>query len=79
MMTAIFFLDDLLDNITDDLFPVTGEDWSRYTCDEAYEGNVLQPTKVIFVGGVQNPPIPNSIQYDISDITVEEGDEEDGK
>ena len=69
------FLDDLLDNITDDLFPVTGEDWSRYTCDEAYEGNVLQPTKVIFVGGVQNPPIPNSIQYDISDITVEEGDE----
>ena len=69
------FLDDLLNNITDDLFPVTGEDWSRYTCDEAYEGNVLQPTKVIFVGGVQNPPVPNSIQYDISDIKVEEGDE----
>tara|TARA_B100000902_G_scaffold157285_1_gene153526 strand:+ start:9758 stop:12610 length:2853 start_codon:yes stop_codon:yes gene_type:complete len=69
------FLDELLKNITDDLFPVTGEDWSRYTCDEAYEGNTLQPTKVIFVGGVQNPPVPNSIQYDISDIKVEEGDE----
>jgi hypothetical protein len=69
------FLDDLLDNITDDLFPVTGEDWSRYTCDEAYEGTTIKPTKVIFVGGVQNPPVPNSIQYDISDIKVEEGDE----
>ena len=25
------FLDNLLKDITDDLFPVTGEDWSQYT------------------------------------------------
>ena len=67
------FLDELLKNITDDLFPVTGEDWSRYTCDDAYTGNTIKDTNVVFVGGVQTPPVPRSIQYDISDIRVEEG------
>ena len=62
-----------LKNITDDLFPVTGEDWSRYTCDDAYTGNTIKDTNVVFVGGVQTPPVPRSIQYDISDIRVEEG------
>ena len=69
------FLDELLKNITDDLFPVTGEDWSRYTCDDAYTGNTIKDTDVIFVGGVQTPEVPKSILYNISDVTVEEGSE----
>lgn len=68
------FLDSLLKNITDDLFPATGEDWSKYTCDEAYEGTTINDTEVIFVGGVQDPPERLIIQYSIQDITVEEGD-----
>ena len=66
------FLDELLKNITDDLFPVTGEDWSRYTCDDAYTGNTIKDTNVVFVGGT-NSSSPKSISYDISDIRVEEG------
>jgi hypothetical protein len=68
------FLDDLLKNITDDLFPATGEDWSKYTCDEAYEGTTLTETEVITIGGIQDPVEPLVIQYSISDISVEEGD-----
>jgi len=68
------FLDDLLKNITDDLFPATGEDWSKYTCDEAYEGTTLSETEVITVGGIQDPVESLVIQYSISDLNVEEGD-----
>ena len=68
------FLDELLKNITDDLFPVTGEDWSKYTCDEAYEGTTLEDTSVITIGGIQDPVEPLVIQYSISDIKIEEGD-----
>lgn len=68
------FLDRLLKDITDDLFPVTGEDWSKYTCDEAYEGNTLQDTEVVFVGGIQDPVEDPVITYSIADLEVEEGD-----
>ena len=68
------FLDELLKNITDDLFPVTGEDWSKYTCDEAYEGTNLANTSVITIGGIQDPVDPLRIRYSISDIVIEEGD-----
>ena len=68
------FLDRLLKDITDDLFPATGEDWAKYTCDEAYEGTTLTETEVITVGGVQDPVEPLVINYSITDITVEEGD-----
>ena len=68
------FLDELLKNITDDLFPVTGEDWSRYTCDEAYEGTTIKNTDIVFVGGVQTTETPSSIRYDMEDIVVEEGE-----
>lgn len=69
------FLDDLLKNITDDLFPVTGEDWARYTCEDAYTGTTLRPTQVVFVGGIQNPPESSkAISYSWSDIEVLEGD-----
>ena len=68
------FLDRLLKDITDDLFPATGEDWAKYTCDEAYEGTTLTETEVITVGGVQDPVEPLVINYRITDITVEEGD-----
>lgn len=70
------FLDKLLKDITDDLFPVTGEDWSQYTCDEAYEGTRLRPTEVVFVGGIQDPPEDTSsaVSYMIDDVFVFEGD-----
>lgn len=68
------FLDRLIKDITKDLFPATGEDWSKYTCDEAYEGTTLVDTEVITVGGIQDPVEPLVIQYSISDLTVEEGD-----
>ena len=67
------FLDKLLKDITDDLFPVTGEDWSQYTCDEAYEGTTLEDTEVIFVGGIQDPIEDPVISYSIADLEVEEG------
>lgn len=68
------FLDNLLKDITDDLFPATGEDWSQYTCEEAFEGTTLEPTEVIFIGGIQDPPVTPTIRYSIKDITVTEGD-----
>ena len=81
------FLDDLLEGI-DNLFPVTGADYTQYTCDEAYKGNTLVVTTIGFTGGIPKPgsEIPPSstggspttkkpkLVYDIQDITVEEGD-----
>jgi len=70
------FLDELLDNITDDLFPVTGEDWSTYTCADALEGTTIKPTEVIFIGGIQDSEDPNNnvIRYNFSDVEVYEGE-----
>tara|TARA_B100000085_G_scaffold17790_1_gene15333 strand:+ start:1979 stop:4840 length:2862 start_codon:yes stop_codon:yes gene_type:complete len=68
------FLDQLLKNITDDLFPATGEDWSQYTCDEAYEGTTLKNTEIVFVGGIQDPQEEPTIVYNISNLEVVEGD-----
>lgn len=69
------FLDELLKNITDDLFPVTGEDWAQYTCEDAFKGTTLRPTQIVFVGGIQNPPeISKAISYFFTDIEVVEGD-----
>ena len=67
------FLDDLLDKITDDLFPVTGEDWSQYTCEEAQEGTKIPGTNIVFVGGIQDPPVEQVIRYSIGDLDVVEG------
>lgn len=68
------FLDNLLKDITDDLFPVTGEDWSQYTCEEAYEGTTINETAVTFIGGIQDPPKTPVIVYNVDDLEVEEGD-----
>lgn len=84
------FLDDLLGDI-DNLFPVTGPDYTQYTCDDAYKGRPLEITTVGFTGGVPlfdgtDGNIPGSdpttvgtetkrIAYDIQDITVEEGED----
>jgi len=80
------FLDDILDAINNDLFPDTSADYNQYTCDEAYNGPRLTPTRVGFRGGVvdttygQQPTNnPNSssykkkIIYSINDIEVLEG------
>ena len=67
------FLDNLIKDITDDLFPATGEDWSQYTCDEAYEGTTLEDTSVDVIGGTQPFATPPVIKYSIDDPTVEEG------
>jgi len=72
------FLDGLIDNI-DNLFPVTGADYTQYTCEDAYKGNSLAFTTVGFTGGVPAIPPTGSITskpkivYSIDDITVEEG------
>jgi len=82
------FLDDLLTGI-DNLFPVTGADYTQYTCADAYTGNPLTVTTVGFTGGVPKPTgsdIPENntkvpvnrrqkITYNIQDIIVEEGEE----
>lgn len=71
------FLDDLLAGL-DDLFPSTGADYSIYTCAEAYTGSPIAPTTVGFVGGVpasSTATSGNTIVYDISDITVTEGND----
>ena len=81
------FLDDLLDSI-DNLFPATGADYTQYTCDEAYTGNPLSVTTIGFVGGVPSDgsgtgpgggTTPETkkqkIVYNVSDLTVEEGNE----
>lgn len=72
------FLDDLLSGI-DNLFPVTGADYTSYTCEDAYGGNSLAVTTVGFTGGVPLPGGTGSsteklkIIYTIDDIQVEEG------
>jgi hypothetical protein len=69
------FLDELLKNITDDLFPATGEDWAQYTCEEAYAGNTINDTTVDFIGGIQDPPQQiEVIRYSINDLDVPEGE-----
>jgi len=67
------FLDDLIESITDDLFPVTGEDWSQYTCAEASEGTTIKDTEVTLVGGTQPYSSPPVINYSIDDPVVTEG------
>tara|TARA_B100001250_G_C19816784_1_gene798868 strand:- start:1035 stop:4082 length:3048 start_codon:yes stop_codon:yes gene_type:complete len=80
------FLDDLLESI-DNMFPDTSADYNQYTCEEAYNGKQLQPTRIGFRGGVfdgtygdtpNNNPNSGSykkkIVYDIKDIEVLEGD-----
>jgi len=66
------FLDKLLDDL-DDKFPNTGEDWSRYVCEDAQNGTTLKPTDVNFVGGVQNPQKVPIIEYGINNVNVTEG------
>lgn len=75
------FLDNLLEGI-DNLFPVTGADYTQYTCDEAQTGRPLDVTTIGFTGGVPLPPGTTGpstkqpkITYNIEDITVEEGKE----
>ena len=68
------FLDKLLDDL-DDKFPNTGEDWSRYVCEDAQNGTTIKPTDVNFVGGVQNPQKVPIIEYEIDNVMVTEGDE----
>ena len=80
------FLDNLLDSI-DNLFPATGADYTQYVCAEAYTGAPLAVTTIGFTGGVPKDGNGNSssagttpttkkqkITYDISDITVTEGE-----
>ena len=80
------FLDDLLESI-DNLFPDTSADTNQYTCEEAYNGRSLSPTRIGFRGGVFNdkygdspknnpnsPSYKKKIVYDIQDIEVQEGD-----
>lgn len=74
------FLDDLLSGI-DSLFPVTGADYTSYTCEDAYGGSPLAVTTVGFTGGVPAPGGTGSITeepkivYTINDIEVKEGKE----
>ncbi len=68
------FLDDLLDSLQDP-WDGTGEDWSTYTCEEAYEGVKLENTEVTFVGGRQRTDgLEDRITYNINNISVKEGD-----
>ena len=66
------FLDNLLNDL-DDLFPVTGEDWSQYVCEDAQSGTTIASTNVTFVGGVQNPETVPIIEYNIDNVNVTEG------
>lgn len=72
------FLDNLISGI-DSLFPATGEDYTQYTCAEAYTGSDLAVTTVGFTGGVPLPGGTGSttekpkITYTIDDIEVKEG------
>tara|TARA_B100001250_G_scaffold227920_1_gene195629 strand:- start:1292 stop:4120 length:2829 start_codon:yes stop_codon:yes gene_type:complete len=65
---------DFLDKLLEDLegWP-TGQDWSQYTCPDAYTGNTITGTTISFVGGVQVDNPLRSIQYDVDDIFVKEG------
>jgi hypothetical protein len=79
------FLDKLLDDIDggiDDLFPVTNPDYTIYTCDESYDGNVLVTTSIGFTGGVftsgggrgTTTTSKEKITYTVDDIVVVEGE-----
>ena len=69
------FLDKLLEKIGNINTP---SDYTQYVCEEAYTGNPLTITTVGFAGGVPLPPTSPTkkpkIAYDISDITVTEGE-----
>ena len=66
------FLDRLLEDLNE--WP-DGADWTQYTCKDSYEGTNLDPTDIVFVGGIQNPPKVRGVQYRIDDIVVFEGEE----
>ena len=72
------FLDDLLESI-DNLFPVTGADYTQYVCAEAYTGKPLSVTSIGFTGGVPKTGTSTTkrpkISYTITDVRVEEGEE----
>ena len=63
------FLDRLLKNLNN---WGTGQDWATYTCDDAYQGNKLRDTNIVFVGGIQKPD--QTIKYLVKDIMVKEGE-----
>jgi len=63
------FLDRLLKNLNN---WGTGQDWATYTCDDAYQGNKLRDTNIVFVGGIQKPD--QTIKYLVKDIIVKEGE-----
>ena len=65
------FLDKLLEDL-EDPWEGAGADWATYTCEEAYEGVKLENTDVSIIGGTQ--PTVNVIEYDITDISVTEGE-----
>ena len=63
------FLDRLLKDLNN---WGTGQDWSTYTCDDAYQGTKLRNTNIVFVGGIQRPDY--TIKYLVKDIIVKEGE-----
>ena len=63
--------EDFLDRLLKDLNNWgTGQDWSTYTCDDAYQGTKLKDTNIVFVGGIQKPD--QTIKYLVKDIIVKE-------
>ena len=65
--------EDFLDRLLKDLNNWgTGQDWSTYTCDDAYQGTKLKDTNIVFVGGIQKPD--QTIKYLVKDIIVKEGE-----
>ena len=64
--------EDFLDKLLKDLNDNDSQDWNQYTCKDNNEGIKLTPTTASFVGGIQNPD--RNIVYNISDITVNEGE-----
>ena len=68
------FLDNLLKDL-DDLFPIDGEDWSQYVCEDAQSGTTIKSTNISFVGGVQTTPNVPVMEYNINNVIVTEGDD----
>ena len=66
------FLDNLLKDL-DDLFPIDGEDWSQYVCEDAQSGTTIKSTNISFVGGVQTSKTVPVIEYNIDNVNVTEG------
>ena len=65
--------EDFLDRLLNDLEQWGVEpDWNQYTCDDTNEGINLATTRVDFIGGIQQTD--RKIIYNISDITVKEGE-----